>query len=189
MKLAELLQGELARKWGLPYSPSVFSRAWRVRCLAEAWRLAAGMACGEGAGVRIAEALDQRFGVVVACYGLGLLYLPEKAEARQGHALLNQSLSLCRSAQTLIVFSPGWQRRWLLCIRSGDWSRTRWRYSRRLWRRLLLRKIACGHAASVVHLSEASVRAGQMDEATEVAHHAVHLARGLARTRQRGIRP
>src|SRR5262249_15502948 len=69
----ELLQGELAREW-VPYSPSVFSRAWLVWCLAERGEFAAGIPYGQEA-VRIAEALNQPFGVVAAHYGLGLLYL------------------------------------------------------------------------------------------------------------------
>ena len=41
----------------------------------------------------------------------------------------------------------------------------------------ITRKILFGHTVSVVHLSEAYLHAGQMDEATEVARQAVHLAR------------
>jgi tetratricopeptide (TPR) repeat protein len=40
----------------------------------------------------------------------------------------------------------------------------------------ITRKILFGHTVSVVHLSEAYLRAGQIDKATEVAQHAVHLA-------------
>jgi class 3 adenylate cyclase len=41
----------------------------------------------------------------------------------------------------------------------------------------ITRKMLFSHTVSVVHLSEAYLRAGRMDEATEVAQHAVHLAR------------
>ena len=45
----------------------------------------------------------------------------------------------------------------------------------------ITRKILFGHTVSVVHLSEAYLHAGQMDEATEVARQAVHLARDYER--------
>jgi len=61
----ELLQSECAYKLGLPYSPSVFSRAYLISCLAECGAFPAGLSCGEEA-MRIAEALDQPFSVVAA---------------------------------------------------------------------------------------------------------------------------
>jgi tetratricopeptide (TPR) repeat protein len=41
----------------------------------------------------------------------------------------------------------------------------------------ITRKILFGHTVAVVHLSAAYLRAGRMDEATEVALQAIHLAR------------
>jgi tetratricopeptide (TPR) repeat protein len=41
----------------------------------------------------------------------------------------------------------------------------------------ITRKLLFSHTVSVVHLSEAYLRAGRMDEATEVARQAIHLAR------------
>ena len=41
----------------------------------------------------------------------------------------------------------------------------------------ITRKILFGHTVAVVHLSVAYLRAGRMDEATEVALQAIHLAR------------
>ena len=81
----ELLQSEFTHKLGLPYSPSVFSRAYLISCLAERGEFSAGLSCGEEA-IRIAEALDQPFSVVAAYYGLGLLSL------RQGQ--LDQAIPL-----------------------------------------------------------------------------------------------
>jgi len=41
----------------------------------------------------------------------------------------------------------------------------------------ITRKLLFGHTVSVVHLGEAYLRADRIDEAIEVAQHAVHLAR------------
>jgi len=169
-----LLQSEFAHKLGLPYSPSVFSRAYLISCLAERGEFPAGLSCGEEA-MRIAEALDQPFSVVAAYYGLGLLSL-RQGQLDRAIPLLQQSLNVCRSAQTLVFF---------------PWVASALGAAQTLWgsiadavvpleearEKAITRKILFGHTVSVVHLSEAYLRAGRMDEATEVARQAIHLAR------------
>jgi tetratricopeptide (TPR) repeat protein len=171
---AELLQGELAHKLGLPYSPSVFSRAYLVSCLAERGEFPEGLSCGEEA-VRIAEALDQPFSVVAAYYGLGLLSL-RQGQLDQAMPLLERSLSVCRSAQTLIFFpfvasalGAAQTLRGLVMDAVALLEEAR--------EQAITRKILFGHTVAVVHLSEAYLHAGRIDKATEVAQHAVHLAR------------
>jgi len=69
------LAGDLSHeRLGLPYVPSVHSRTWLVRCLAQLGEFAEGIAIGE-AGVRIAESVDHPFSLTSAHWGLGGLYL------------------------------------------------------------------------------------------------------------------
>jgi tetratricopeptide (TPR) repeat protein len=169
----ELLQGELAHKMIAPVSFSVFSRAYLVLCLAECGEFPAGLACGEEA-MRIAEALDQPFSVVAAHYGLGLLYL-RQGQLDQAMPLLQHSLSVCRSAQTLIFFP-------FVASALGAAQTLRGLVAEAValleeaMELAVTRRILFGHTVSVVHLSEAYLRAGRIDEATDVAQHAVHLA-------------
>jgi tetratricopeptide (TPR) repeat protein len=169
----ELLQGELAHKMIAPVSFSVFSRAYLVLCLAECGEFPAGLACGEEA-MRIAEALDQPFSVVAAHYGLGLLYL-RQGQLDQAMPLLQHSLSVCRSAQTLIFFP-------FVSSALGAAQTLRGLVAEAValleeaMELAVTRRILFGHTVSVVHLSEAYLRAGRIDEATDVAQHAVHLA-------------
>jgi tetratricopeptide (TPR) repeat protein len=169
-----LLQGELARGEWVPYSPSVFSRAWLASCLAERGEFAAGIPCGEEA-VRIAETVEQPFGVMAASYGLGLLYL-RQGQLDQAVPLLQHSLSVCRSAQTLVMFP------WVAsALGAAQTLRGSVADAAALLEeareQAITRKILFGHTVSVIHLSEAYLRAGRVDKATEVAGHAVQLAR------------
>ena len=70
-KNVELLDGELLHDRSYMVGlPSVFSRAWLALCLAERGEFAEGLALGEEA-LRIAEAGDPGYSLVVACAGLG----------------------------------------------------------------------------------------------------------------------
>ena len=170
----ELLQGELAHRMIAPVSFSAFSRAYLVLCLAERGEFPAGTACGEEA-VRIAEALDQPFSVAMAYYGLGLLYL-RQGRLDRAMPLLQHSLSVCQSAQTMILFP--WVAAALGAVHTLRGSVAEAVVLLEEARgQATTRKILFGHTASVVHLSETYLRAGHMHEATEVARQAVHLAR------------
>jgi class 3 adenylate cyclase/tetratricopeptide (TPR) repeat protein len=170
----ELLQGELAHRMIAPVSFSAFSRAYLVLCLAERGEFPAGTACGEEA-VRIAEALDQPFSVAMAHYGLGLLYL-RQGQLDRAMPLLQHSLSVCQSAQTMILFP--WAAAALGAVHTLRGSVAEAVALLEEARgQATTRKILFGHTASVVHLSETYLRAGHMHEATEVARQAVHLAR------------
>jgi tetratricopeptide (TPR) repeat protein len=170
----ELLQGESARELGFLYSPAMASRTWLVLCLAERGDFLQGLSYGKEA-VQIAETLDQPFSVVVSCYGLGLLYL-RQGQLDQAMPLLRQSFSVCQSAKTLIFFP------WVASA-LGAAQTLRGSVADAVMlleearEQAITRKLLFSHTVSVVHLSEAYLRAGRMDEATEVARQAIHLAR------------
>ena len=69
------LEGDLLNEqFDMAGLPSVFSRAWMAICLAECGAFTEAVAHGEE-GVRIAEAADHAYSLIVACFGLGTLYL------------------------------------------------------------------------------------------------------------------
>jgi tetratricopeptide (TPR) repeat protein len=111
----------------------------------------------------------------MAHYGFGLLYL-RQGQLDQAMPLLQHSLSICRSAQTLVMFP------WVASA-LGAAQRLRGSVAdavvllEEAREQAITRKILFGHTVSVVHLSEAYLRAGRIDKATEVAQHAVQLAR------------
>jgi tetratricopeptide (TPR) repeat protein len=91
------LEGELRwERFGQLSPPSVLSRSWLVRCLAERGEFAEGIAHGES-GLRIAEAVDQPYGLSHICQGVGMLYL-RKGELHQAIPVLERSLVRCNVA-------------------------------------------------------------------------------------------
>ena len=101
--VVDSLEGDLVReRFGMAGLPAVFSRTWLVWCLAELGELTEGIARGEE-GVRIAEAVDQPFGVILAYFGVGLLYL-RKGDLHKAVPLLERGLGLCRVYNLRIWF-------------------------------------------------------------------------------------
>ena len=94
-KLMQSLHGQPTReRFGLVVSPAVWSRAQLARALAERGVFDEGDAHGQEA-IRIAEALDHPYSVVVGC--LGLAYLKSvRGELSQAARLLERAVAQCR---------------------------------------------------------------------------------------------
>jgi class 3 adenylate cyclase/tetratricopeptide (TPR) repeat protein len=81
-------------RFGMPALPLVIARAWRGYCLACLGHLAAAVDAAED-GVRVAEAADHPYSVVVAVLGLGLVRLVQGDLPRSIHCL-ERSLACAR---------------------------------------------------------------------------------------------
>jgi class 3 adenylate cyclase/tetratricopeptide (TPR) repeat protein len=89
------LEGDLRHaRFGMAGLPSVHSRTFLVYCLAECGEFVEGMTHSEDA-VRIAEAVDQPYSLVLASTALGQLHLCRGA-CRQAISLFERGLELCR---------------------------------------------------------------------------------------------
>jgi class 3 adenylate cyclase/tetratricopeptide (TPR) repeat protein len=89
------LEGDLIReRFGLTGFPSVLSRSYLGWSHAERGEFAEGTARGEE-GIWIAEAADHPFSLIIAHWGVGLLYL-RKGDLHKAISVLEGSLRLCQ---------------------------------------------------------------------------------------------
>jgi class 3 adenylate cyclase/tetratricopeptide (TPR) repeat protein len=162
-------------RFGLVVSPAVFSRAQLARALAERGVFDEGDAHGQEA-IRIAEALDHPFSVVVGC--LDLAYLESvRGELGRAAGLLERALAQCREwsitshtpiAMAFLGHVWAWSGRvgeGLSCLQQALAA-----YERA--------GIGFHHALSVAQLGEASLLASRVEDALSCADRAVMLARG-----------
>jgi tetratricopeptide (TPR) repeat protein len=97
------LEGELLQeRFSLPILPSVMSRTWLARCLAELGAFSEGLAHGEQ-GLRIAEAVDHPSSLIQGCFDVGYVYL-RKGEWRQALSWLERGLDVCRVWDIPLMF-------------------------------------------------------------------------------------
>src|SRR5262245_57797496 len=90
-----LKEGMLGATFGLPSQPAVISRAFMGRSLALLGDFDAGIAVTEE-GLRMAEASEHRFGIVIAYWGAGDAYF-SRGRLAPAAAALERALSLCQS--------------------------------------------------------------------------------------------
>jgi class 3 adenylate cyclase/tetratricopeptide (TPR) repeat protein len=169
------LHGDLLReRLGMAGFPAMFSRSGLTRCLAELGVFATGLAHGTEA-VRLAEAVDQPYTLINACYGLGLLYLA-KGELSEAAVVLERGLRLSQAGSILA---------WFLEVASA--LGVTYALAGRLGEALPLLEQAMAHMTRIrmtthyvfclSRLSEAYWLAGQRENATELARRALTLAR------------
>ncbi len=174
-RLIESLHGEQTReRFGLVTFPAVYSRAILARALAERGVFDEGDAHGQEA-IRIAEALDHPFSVVVGC--LKLAYLKSiRGELSQAIRLLERAVALCRewniTSQTPIAMAClGHVYAWSGRIGEGvsclQQALTAYESA----------GIGYYHSLSVAQLGEAYLLAEQIEKARACADRAVMLAR------------
>jgi class 3 adenylate cyclase/tetratricopeptide (TPR) repeat protein len=95
LKTVQSLEGNLCReRFGMLGLPAVLARCYLARMLADCGEFPEGIAHGQEA-LRIAEAVDHPYSLVVACLRLGELY-GVKGEFSQAVCLLERSLALAR---------------------------------------------------------------------------------------------
>ena len=169
------LEGKLSReRFGLPYLPSVFARSFLIRCLAELGEFPEGNARGEE-GCRIAEAVDQPWDLLVAYFGLGLLYL-YKGDLRAAIPILERGLSLCQAADIPEWFSSTAAELGLAYALSGRLTE-----ALRLLEEAVKLAISTGRRGRqslwVARLSEGYLLAGRLEDATNHAMRAFELSR------------
>lgn len=161
---------------GLPGLPAVLSQAWLGCGLAEVGAFAEGQAYCEEA-LRMAEAVNQRFSLVVACYGVGVLSLYQGNYAQATHSL-ERGLTLCQS-EDLPVWFP-----WIASSLGAAYAGCG-----RVAAALPLLEQAverAGHIGSTAYqarrlawLGEAYLLAGRLADAVACAERALTLAREL----------
>ncbi|MBI3329284.1 MAG: tetratricopeptide repeat protein, partial [Nitrospinae bacterium] len=175
----EVLEGDLIRerfsRLGFAGLPSVYSRAYLVRCLAELGEFGEGIARGEE-GVRIAEAVDQSVDLVGAYSALGSLYL-RKGDLHKAVPVLERCLALAQ---------PRNHPYWFPVIASSLGSA--YALSERVAEATPLveqaveqsasMRIMGGHSLRVALLSEAYWLAGRLEDAIQFAGRALDLSRG-----------
>ncbi len=175
-KLMQSLHDQRTReRFGLVVSPAVMSRAQLARALAERGVFDEGDAHGNEA-IRIAEALDHPFSVVVGC--LDLAYLKSvRGELSQAARLLERAVAQCRewnitTHTPIAMASLGHVYAWSGRIGEGVSC---------LQKALTAYEsagIGFHHSLSVEQLGEAYLLADQVENARACADRAVMLARG-----------
>ena len=171
----EALEGELRQKrLGMAGLPAAFISAWLVWCLAEVGEFCEAMAIGEK-GVRIAEEVDHPFSLVVACAGVGMLYLCQ-GEPQQAIAVLERGLEVCRVWHIPLMFP------WVASALGAAYSlEGRLAEAQSILEHAIERaatmNIMARQGRQVAWLSEVHLLAGRLEEAHAHAQHALHLAR------------
>jgi tetratricopeptide (TPR) repeat protein len=171
----ESLVGDLSReRFGLAGLPAVLSRAWLVRCLAELGAFPEGSAQAEEA-LRIAEAVDHPTSLIYAYLGVGFLSL-RKRDLSRAIPMLERCLDLCRVFNIRLLFSEtaptlGWA--YVFAGRVAEALPL----LEQAEQRDATMGIMGGQSLRVCYLSEAYLLADRMDEAVQLAGHALDLAR------------
>ncbi len=97
------LEGDLLyERFDLPGLAAVLSRAWWVWCLAEQGMFGEGASHGEDA-VQIAETGDHPYSLIIACFGLGTLYL-QQGELPRAIAALERGAALSEDENLAQLF-------------------------------------------------------------------------------------
>jgi len=169
------LQGErIYERYGMAGLPSVHSRAWLVRCLAELGEFARGISYGEEA-VRIAEAANLPYSLSVAYQSIGFLYF-RKGDLHKAIPLLEHGLELCRVMDSLVWFPTI---AWVLSsayVLSGRVAEALPLVTQALEQNASMRTRGNSWRL-VLWLSEAHLLTGYMDEVIELVGHALELCR------------
>jgi class 3 adenylate cyclase/tetratricopeptide (TPR) repeat protein len=175
-KMMQTLHGQPTReRFDLAVSPAVASRAQLARALAERGAFDEGDAHGQE-GIRMAEALDHPFSVVLGC--VALAYLKNiRGELSQAARLLERAVAQCREWNITAHTPPamaslGHVYAWSGRIEEGvSWLQQALTDYERAG-------IGVYRSLSVEQLGEAYLLAGQVENARACADRAVMLARG-----------
>jgi tetratricopeptide (TPR) repeat protein len=175
-ELMQLLHDQQTReRFGLAVFPAVMSRAHLARTLAERGVFDEGDAHGQEA-IRIAEALDHPFSIVMGC--LDLAYLKSvRGELSQAAGLFERAIAQCRE-WTITTHTP------ITMAALGHvyaWSGRSAEGVSYLQQALAAYEsagIGVYHSLSVAQLGEAYLHADQVENARACAERAVTLARG-----------
>ena len=174
-KLMQSLHDRTAReRYGLAVFPAVIARAYLARALAERGRFEEGDAHGREA-IRIGEALDHPFSIVVACIDLGYVK-SRRGELTEATGLLERAVAQCRewditNHAPIALASLGHACAWSGRLDEGI------SYLQQALTAYERAGIGFRHSLTVERLGEAYLRADQVDHASACADRAVALAR------------
>jgi tetratricopeptide (TPR) repeat protein len=172
-----LTGGLVHERFGLAGFPSVVSRSYLTRCLAEVGAFPEGMAIGQEA-IQIAEAANHPYSCIAAYGGVGLLSLRQGA-LLQATSMLKRGLELCKVANLPIWFAAtaaGLGRAYALAGRLAEALRLLQHVVEQSLSRLV-------YPLCMIHLSEAYLLAGRVDDARILAGRALETHRT---SKQRG---
>jgi tetratricopeptide (TPR) repeat protein len=161
-------------RFGLPFLPAVFSRAFLAVCHAELGMFAEGRAVGDE-GLQTAEAVDQPASLMFASWGIGLLAL-RQGNLRLALPRLERTIGLCQDADHPVdfpVMAPALGAAYTLGGRVAD--------AVPLLTQALEQAMATDmvgfQALCRLPLGEAHLLAGRLEEAHALAEGALALAR------------
>jgi tetratricopeptide (TPR) repeat protein len=171
----EALRGDLVReRLGLPGLPAVQFRAWLAWCLADLGEFAEGATHGEAA-VRIAESVDHTYSLVIACLGVGVLYL-RKGNLQAAIRVLERDLVLCQAANIPFFVpqvAPHLGAAYVLSLRMAEAVSL----LERARDQAAAMKLMSFQSLRVAHLSEAYLLAGRLEDVIGLAGEALALSR------------
>jgi tetratricopeptide (TPR) repeat protein len=171
----ESLAGDLIREhFGLIGLPSVLSRAWLGRCLAELGAFPEGIAY-EAEAVRIAEAVAHSLTLIYAYLGVGWLSL-RKGDFSRAIPVLERCLDLSRVYNNLFLFSETASALGCAYALSGRVAEALPLLEQAEQRGAAMGTMG-GQSLRVGYVSEAYLLAGRMQEAVQRAGRALTLSR------------
>jgi predicted ATPase/class 3 adenylate cyclase len=171
----ESLAGDLIReRFGLSTLPSVASRAWLARCLAELGAFPEGIAYAEEA-VQVAEAVDHPQSLIFAYHGIGLLSIRQRDISR-AIPVLERCLEICRVYNILVWFPETTVALGCAYAFAGRIAEALPLLEQAEQRGASMGSIS-GPSLRVGYVSEAYLLAGHMQEAVQFAGRALDLAR------------
>ena len=171
----ESLTGDLIReRFGLIGPPSVLSRAWLARCLAELGAFPEGIAHAEEA-VRIAEAVNHPNSLIQAYHGIGFLSLRQKDLSR-AIAVFERCLEICQVYNLLIWFPETTAALGCAYAFAGRVAETLSLLEQAEQRDASMESLS-GQSLRMGYVSEAYLLAGRMQEAVHFAGRALALSR------------
>jgi tetratricopeptide (TPR) repeat protein len=173
-KNAEALVGEwLYERFGEAGLPSVSSRAWLARSLAELGEFAEGSAHGAEA-VRIAETVELPFALSNAYLGVGLLHL-RQGDLPQAIAMLEKGLAICQTADVPLLFQLAAGALGYAYTLSGRLAEAQPLLEQAI--ELTAARLMSPYSLWAAHLGEAHLLAGRLEEAHQLAERALARAR------------
>ena len=152
--------------------PAVHTRTWLVWCLAETGAFAEGFTYGEAA-VKMAEAVERPYTLVAAYCGIGLLYL-RQGELLQAVPQLERALSLCQETDIALAFPTVAALLGAAYAQLGR-SEEALRLLEQGVAQAAAKNILVYRALGLVHLGEAYLLAGRLQEASEAAQRALDV--------------
>jgi tetratricopeptide (TPR) repeat protein len=162
------------QRFGLAGFPAAMARCFLSWTLGELGTFEEGIAVGLE-GIRIGEAVDHAYSLIMTCWGLGHLY-GVKGDPEQGLPILERGLRLSRERNVNILVPFCLRPLGYVSVLSGriDEGRTLLREALAALTRTSVRLFL---PLCVVHLGEASLLAGDLEDALVSAQQALTIAR------------